>query len=263
MPDVDLEVSIHSIDLPRLSPYSRDYAGYDIKTGSMDIDSQLKIVDSQINDRIKLTLYKIAIEISEQEKAAKTDSSLSIGLPAALSMMKDSKGNIRLDLPIEGDLNDPQFNFGPVIRSALAKALTQASTAYLTYAIQPYGVALLVTKIAGKMVTHVNFDPLVFELGTTTPPEALHDYLEKISNVMKNRPALDLTICGIATQEELKTLSKTAKPGEALLDLASARAFAIKDLLIEKYGIEERRLLVCRPEIDEKPEARPRVEISI
>jgi hypothetical protein len=262
-PDVNLEASIHSIDLPRLNPYSRDYAGYDIKTGSMDIDSKLKIVDSQINDRIRLTLHKIAIEVSDQEKAAKTDAALTIGLPAALSMMKDSKGNVKLDLPIEGDLNDPQFNFAPAIRSALGKALTQASSAYLVYAIQPYGVALLVTKMAGKMVTRVNFDPLVFEPGSTAPPEALYDYLEKISTVMKNRPALELRVCGIATQEELNKLSKTANPDEALTELASSRAFAIKDLLIEKYGIEEKRLLGCRPEIDEKPEASPRVEISM
>lgn len=262
-PDVDLEASIHSLDLPRLNPYSREYAGYDIKTGSMDIDSKLKIVDSRINDRIRLTLHKVAIEVSDQEKAAKTDAALTIGLPTALSMMKDSKGNIKLDLPIEGDLNDPQFNFGPAIRSALGKALTQASTAYLVYAVQPYGVALLVTKMAGKMVTRVNFDPLVFEPGATAPPEALYDYLEKISTVMKNRPALELRVCGIATQEELKKLSKSANPDEALTELASARAFAVKDLLIEKYGIEKKRLLGCRPEIDEKPEARPRVEISM
>ena len=62
---------------------------------------------------------------------------------------------------------------------------------------------------------------------------------------------------------ELKKLSKTANPNEALTELASSRAFAIKDLLIEKYGIEEKRLLGCRPEIDAKPEARPRVEISM
>lgn len=80
---------------------------------------------------------------------------------------------------------------------------------------------------------------------------------------MKNRPALELRVCGIATQEELKNLSKSANPDEALTELASARAFAVKDLLIEKYGIEKKRLLGCRPEIDEKPEARPRVEISM
>ncbi len=263
IPDVDLKNTIRSIDLTRLSPYSRRYAGYDIKAGTMDIDSKLKITNSEINDRIQLTLHKASIEISDKEKAAHTDEALTIGLAAALSMMKDSKGNIKLDLPIKGDLNDPQFDFGPAIRSALAKALTQTSTAYLVYAIQPYGAALLVSKIAGKMVTRVKFDPLIFEPGVSTPAESMNDYLEKISTVMKNRPELELSVCGFATADEKKQLKYKSEPEQALKELASTRAYAIKDLLISKYGIDASRLLACSPDIDSAVEAKPRVEISM
>jgi hypothetical protein len=263
IPDVDLKSSIRSIDLTRLSPYSRRYAGYDIKAGTMDIDSKLKITNSQIDDRIQLTLHKASIEVSDKEKASQTDEALNIGLPAALSMMKDSKGNIKLDLPIKGDLNDPQFDFGPAIRSALAKALTQTSTAYVAYAIQPYGLALLVTKVAGKIVTRVEFDPLLFEPGAGTPPESLNDYLEKISTVMKNRPGLELRVCGFATADEKKHLKDKAEPEQALKELASTRAYAIKDLLIGQYAIDASRLLACSPDIDPGPEAKPRVELSM
>lgn len=263
IPDVDLKASVNSINLTQLSPYSSEYAGYNIMTGSMDVSSQLKIDNKHVNDRIRVELHKIEIGIADQEKAGKTDSSLSIGLPAALAMLKDSNGNIKLDLPIEGNLDDPEFDYGPTLRAALAKALTNASTAYLAYAVQPYGAALLVSRIAGKMVTQVAFDPVVFEPGSKTVPATSTDYLEKISTLLKNRPGIELQICGVATMNEIKNPPKDIPLKEALTELAGARAFAIKDILIEKYGIEEKRLLTCLPTIDEKAEAKPRVDIKM
>ena len=208
IPDVDMDASVNSIDLTRLSPYSSEYAGYNITTGSMDVSSKLKIENKHIKDRIQLELHKIDIGISNQEKASKTDTSLSIGLPAALAMLKDSNGNIKLDLPIEGDLDDPEFDYGPTVRAALAKALTNASTAYLAYAVQPYGAALLVTRIAGKMVTQVAFDPITFEPGSKTIPASSTEYLDKISTLMKSRPGIELQLCGIATMNEFKNPPK-------------------------------------------------------
>jgi hypothetical protein len=262
IPDTNMDASINSIDLTRLSPYSSEYAGYNIITGSMDVSSKLKIENKHIKDRIKLELHKIDIGISDQEKAGKTDSSLSIGLPAALAMLKDSNGNIKLDLPIEGDLDDPEFDYGPTVRAALAKALTNASTAYLAYAVQPYGAALLVTRIAGKMVTQVAFDPVDFEPGSKTLPASSSEYLEKISTLLKSRPGIELQICGVATMTEFKEPPKDVPLEDALTKLAGARAFAIKDALI-KNGVEEGRLLTCLPAIDKKADAKPRVDIKM
>ena len=262
IPDVDMDASVNSIDLTRLSPYSSEYAGYNITTGSMDVSSKLKIENKHIKDRIQLELHKIDIGISNQEKASKTDTSLSIGLPAALAMLKDSNGNIKLDLPIEGDLDDPEFDYGPTVRAALAKALTNASTAYLAYAVQPYGAALLVTRIAGKMVTQVAFDPITFEPGSKTIPASSTEYLDKISTLMKSRPGIELQLCGIATMNEFKNPPKDVPLDDALTGLAGARAFAIKDALI-KNGVEEGRLLTCLPVIDKKPDATPRVDIKM
>jgi len=262
IPDANMVASINSIDLTRLSPYSSEYAGYNIMTGSLDVSSKLKIDNKHIKDRIKLELHKIDIGISDQEKAGKTDSSLSIGLPAALAMLKDSSGNIKLDMPIEGDLDDPEFDYGPTVRAALAKALTNASTAYLAYAVQPYGAALLVTRIAGKMVTQVAFDPVVFEPGLKTLPASSSEYLEKISTLLKSRPGIELQICGVATMTEFKEPPKNIPLEDALTELASARAFAIKDALIQ-HGVEEGRLLTCLPNIDKKPDAKPRVDIKM
>jgi hypothetical protein len=262
IPDVNMDASVNSIDLTRLSPYSSEYAGYSIITGSMDVSSKLKIDNKHIKDRIQLELHKIAIGVTDQEKAGKTDASLSIGLPAALAMLKDSNGNIKLDLPIEGNLDDPEFDYAPTVRAALAKALTNASTAYLAYAVQPYGAALLVTRIAGKLVTHVAFDPIIFEPGSKTIPASSTDYLEKINTLLKSRPGIELQICGVATMNELKEPPKDIPLEDALTELASARAFAIKDALIQ-YGAEESRLLTCLPAIDKKADAKPRVDIKM
>jgi hypothetical protein len=48
---------------------------------------------------------------------------------------------------------------------------------------------------------------------------------------------------------------------ETLLKLAEQRADRIEDLLVGQHGIKDKRVFICKPEIDNEPEAKPRVEL--
>ena len=46
-----------------------------------------------------------------------------------------------------------------------------------------------------------------------------------------------------------------------MLALAEQRANRIEDILVSRHGIKDKRIFICNPEIDDHPEAKPRVEI--
>jgi hypothetical protein len=283
IPDAQIQTSLSGVNLTRVNPYSKQYSGYQVKNGSMNLDSDLKIQNSNIDETIKLKLKNLELEVFDKEKAAETDASLAIGLPAALGLLKDSNDDIKLNLPIKGDLKDPKFDFSDAIRVVLGKALTKASTTYVAYALQPWGAALLVKDVAGKMVTQVNLDPVVYEPASIESPENTTLYLKKISELMRSRPGIELKICGQATEADRMMLATRAieekrylRKGEptleqareliqdsALIDLAEERMFAIKDILIEQQQIPQDRLQTCLPKLDANVEALPRVDLKI
>jgi hypothetical protein len=283
IPDASLKTKISGVNLTRISAYAVDWSGYLINNGSMNLESDLKIENNIIDETIRLKLHNLELEVGDQEKASATDAKLAIGLPAALSLLKDSKDDIKLNLPITGDLTDPNFDFSHAITVVLSKALTKGTTAYAAYALQPWGAALIVKDVAGKLVTQVNLDPIFYEPGAIELKSDMALYLEKISGLMKERPGVELNICARATEADRKAMArrildekrylKKDEPtleqarevvaDDILLTLAEDRMFSIKDILIEQHEIPQHRLQTCLPKLDANIDAAPMVDLQI
>jgi hypothetical protein len=285
IPDVDLENSIRGVNLTRVSPYSTKFAGYDITNGSMNVDSSLTIQDNQINDTVKLKISNLDMNVSNQEKAAEIDAKLAIGLPRALGLLKDSNDDIKLNLPITGDLSDPSFDFSHAITVVVSKALAKGATAYAAYALQPWGAALLVKEVAGKMVTQVQLDPITYEPSSPDLPESAALYLQKISELLSARPGMELKICALGNEadrnafieqefkkkggdvmgdkEAAKLRGSIQVEDERLTSLAQQRMFNIKDTLIEKHKIPQDRIQTCLVKMSKDPASESVVNLQI
>jgi len=283
IPDASLKTKISGVNLTRISAYAVDWSGYLINNGSMNLESDLKIENNIIDETIRLKLHNLELEVGDQEKASATDAKLAIGLPAALSLLKDSKDDIKLNLPVTGDLTDPNFDFSHAITVVLSKALTKGTTAYAAYALQPWGAALIVKDVAGKLVTQVSLDPIFYEPGVIELKSDMALYLEKISGLMKERPGVELNICASATEADRKAMAriildekrylKKDEPtleqarevvaDDILITLAEDRMFSIKDILIEQHEIPQHRLQTCLPKLDANIDAAPMVDLQI
>ncbi len=71
------------------------------------------------------------IVLRDFELGEKVESPEAFNLPygIAIALLKDSEGKIDVDLPVEGDVNDPKFRIGGVIVKALVNLLTKIVTA--------------------------------------------------------------------------------------------------------------------------------------
>jgi hypothetical protein len=108
----------------------------------------------------------------------------------AISLLKDSSGNIDIDLPVEGDVNDPTFRIGGVIMKALANLITSIVTS-------PF-------RLLGRLVglgDSEDFDQIYFTTGRAdlAPPE--REKVAKIADALVMRPNLALTIHGVTNTE--------------------------------------------------------------
>ena len=270
-PGVDLALQLEGIALTQLSPYMADAMGYVLESGHLDADSTLKLDSGQLDASNTLTIRELELTPAGNESGKSLDALLAVPLNTALDMLRDRHNTIVLDLPVSGDMDQPDFDISDVINTAMGAAIKQGSLSYLTMALQPYGSLITVARLAGEHVSRVRLKPVTFGPGSVVHMEESYDYLEKVAGILKNRPGVNVKICGLAVDEDrpeiaLKPASKDREDPEGeqkLLTLAKQRAAAVKDHLVEEHGVTASRLVACQPHIGEDNEDVPRVDLLI
>jgi len=126
-----------------------------------------------------------------------------------------------------------------------------------------------------NLATAMNFDPLVFEPGSSKLTSAHQAQLAKLAELLVERPAVHLTLCGFTNIKDRDKLfseiidpKKTPKPPSAerlkqLKQLAGGRQQNTKDQLVTVGKITHDRLILCEPEHSDDAESLGGVEISI
>ncbi len=177
---VDIKVRANGVELTGLSAYSTKYTGYPITKGTLTVDVHYLL------DQQKLTAEN-HIFIAELTFGDKVENSTATNLPIrlAVSLLKNSRGEIDLRVPVSGSLSDPSFSIGSVILHAFTNLIAKAATA-------PF--SLLASAFGGNPSEdygHILFDP-----GRATLKPTAQQKLDTLAKAMQDRPALRLSITG-------------------------------------------------------------------
>lgn len=97
--------NFHLSDLNILSRY---YVGFPILTGDMYYQGKTVITARQLTSENKLIVRNAKL-------GKKSGGLMNLPLKLALYLLKDVHGDITLDLPVKGDLNDPKINIGKLV----------------------------------------------------------------------------------------------------------------------------------------------------
>lgn len=182
----DIEMEFRNLDMTTLSPYAVRFAGYEIAAGRMSLDLQYKIKDSKLVGENKVLLNKV-----ELGKKVDSPGALDLPLQLALSVLKDSNGLIDIGVPVSGNLDDPNFDYGAVIAKAIANLLGGIVTA-------PFrALAALFGGNDDKTIDTIVFDPGAHQLA---PPE--QQKLETVGKALKARPQLLLKVAPVYAPEQ-------------------------------------------------------------
>ncbi|WP_455210235.1 DUF748 domain-containing protein [Kaarinaea lacus] len=264
--DADIKVDINALDLVMFSPYSVSAAGYKVRSGRVNVSLMGEIDDDAVKANTKIVAQRLNLDATSDEARGKSAQKLGIGMPidAALAMMKDKKGNISIDVPVSGNLQDPNFAFGPAFRGAMTQAIKKASITYAAYALQPYGSILFGAQMLNKAMA-LRLESVRFDAGEDELDDRAKKYLEKIASLMNDRPGISLTLCGNATVSDRNELRSrnVNKLEEELITLAEQRGDNIRNYLISEHGIAADRFFDCQPEVTNDKSAQPEVRLGL
>ena len=177
----DISAEAKDIELTRLSPYAIKYAGYAIERGKLSMTVKYHIENGKLDAQNRLFLDQLTF-------GEKVDSPTATSLPVrlAVSLLKNSRGEINLNLPITGSLSDPQFSIGGVIWNAIVNILTRAVSAPFSLIASAVG-----SSGGAEQLGYVEFAPGVSDLSSDAKKK-----LDTLAKALADRPQLKLDIIG-------------------------------------------------------------------
>ncbi len=181
---VDIKAKADAIELTGVSPYTIKYTGYPIVKGTLTVDVHYLL------DAGKLTADN-HIFIDQLTFGDHVDSPDATNLPIrlAVSLLKNSKGQIDVRIPISGSLSDPQFSIGSIILGAFMNLIVKAATAPFSLLASAFGS--VTGGGAPQDLAYIEFTP---GYSTLTPDS--QQKLDTVAKALADRTALKLNIEG-------------------------------------------------------------------
>jgi len=176
----NIDVAFRNVEMTTLSPYSATFAGRKIASGRLDLSLQYKIE----NDALKGNNMIVLRDFTLGERVKSLDAK-DLPLDLAVALLKDSEGKIDLAVPVEGDVDNPEFSISGVVMNAIGNVLGKLVSA----PFRALGAAL-----GGGddgAADAVSFDP---GRSALAPPE--QEKLKKLASALAKRPELRLTVHG-------------------------------------------------------------------
>jgi outer membrane protein OmpA-like peptidoglycan-associated protein len=239
---VDLRARFTGMDLGPTSPYAGKYVGYTIEKGKLSFDLKYLINKGKLESENKIFIDQFTF-------GEKVDSPTATSLPVRLgvALLKDRNGEIHLDLPVTGSIDDPKFSIWGIILQVIRNLITKAVTSPFALLGAAFG--------GGEELQYVEFDP-----GRATVPAEGAKKLDALAKALTEKPSLKLDITGYvdmeADREGLKQyLLQRKVKAEKLNDLVKkgASASPVDDIIVAPDEYEKYLTLAYRAEKFPKP----------
>lgn len=208
---LDLKAEVSGVDLVPFSPYSGKYAGYAIEKGKLSLNVAYKLENRKLSAENKVFIDQLTFgEKVESPDATKLPVNL------AIALLKNNRGEIDLNLPISGSLDDPEFSVGGLIVKVIVNLFVKAVTSPFALLGSMFG--------GGEELSSIEFAP-----GYAGVDAAGQKRLEALAKALVERDSLKLEVTGRADPELDREGVKRAAVERA------AKAEKLKDL-VKKGG---------------------------
>jgi hypothetical protein len=250
---VDLTVELRDFVVPRANPYLDLYTGWTATRGSLSLTGTYTLNGTRLETRHDVVVRDLDLDpVDTRDEVERR-----VGLPFGLlvSLLKDSRGTIKLSVPVAGDLSKREFDF----QDAMWSAVRALSLRLVALPFSRIG-SLFVSddsKVEAVAITPVMFDP-----GTAQLAAGMDAHLQKIGGFMRDTPAVKLAIKPIFTQADADALKAGTDPADAMHALGEQRLAAVRETL-GRAGVDAARLpgrVPRRPLVEGA--GTPRVELN-
>ncbi len=224
----NMKIKFKDIELSPVTPYSSRYVGHPIMKGKLTFDVAYLIDKRKLDAQNKVFIDQLTfgdrVESPDAIKAPVT---------MAVALLKDRNGQINLDIPISGSLDDPKFSVWPVIWQIIVNIITKAATAPFTLLASLIG--------GGEELSFIEFDD-----GSALVTEPNQQKIKSLVKALYERPNLKMDIEGYVDMEKDKDGIKKSEFNRKV------KAQKLKDMLSQGKPAEPIDQVQVQPQEYEK-----------
>ncbi|WP_419764673.1 MAG: DUF748 domain-containing protein [Arcobacter sp.] len=231
----DVNLIFKNIAIKNFTPYSGKFAGRELEKGKLNLNLQYNISKSNIDAKNSVIITDI-----ELGKKIESPDAVSLPLELGIALLEDSDGVIDIDLPITGNLDDPQFSIAPIIWKVFTNLIIKAVSS-------PFSFLASLLGIDAEEIKSVEFiygESILIDSEKETLDNIAKAFAKRPNLALKVEPSYDINKDKSALQalklESLLTLDmKKIKDGDKYLLALENRYIQSKEEISLKKVKEE------------------------
>jgi hypothetical protein len=224
--NLDLAGKLTDFPLPRVNPYSNQLIGWIARRGAFGAAVRYRVTDNKMEGTNDLLIGQPEYVPSRSGDEVRER----VGVPFGLltSLLKNAKGEIRLSVPVSGDLGSRQLDLTDAFWAAVRE------TAISVMALPVSWVGKIFYTEDARIET-VQIWPVYFEAGTTRFARDFDRHADRLATFLRDAPGVTLAMKAVHTVEDIAALRREAvrrrldaaarEPGQTA-ETVAARLFA-------------------------------------
>lgn len=183
--NMDINYELYSTQLSPFSPFSQTYVARPLTNGDLIYVNSTTIRENHLQSENHVVLDNLSF-------GQKTDYDGIYNLPIklAVGLLKDKNQDIVLDIPIEGELDDPEYKYSKAIWTAVKNIVLNIVSAPFKFVGSQFG-------IDEEKLKQLNFGLLQMKISKSHESQ-----LDDIAKVLSNRPELNIEFIRTTRQFE-------------------------------------------------------------
>lgn len=224
--NVDLEGKLTDFPLPRVNPYANKLIGWIARRGAFATTVHYRVTDNVLTATNEVVLGQPDFAPSRSGDEVRDRVGVPFGL--LVGLLKNAKGEVRLSVPVTGNLASRQFD----LTDAFWEAARKAAISVMALPVSWVG-KIFYTEDA--RVETIQIWPVYFLPGTTRFAEGFDRHAERLGGFLRDAPGVNLAMKSVLTVDDIAALKRDVvrqrveaaareTPGGA--EAAAARLFA-------------------------------------
>ncbi len=222
----ELDGKLTDFPLTRVNPYSSKLIGWVARRGAFGATVHYRVIDNRIEATNDLLIGQPEYAPSRGGDEVRDRVGVPFGL--LVSLLKNVRGEIRLAVPVSGDLASRQFDLSDAFWAAVRE------TAISVMALPVSWVGKIFYTEDARIET-VQIWPVYFEAGGTTFARGFDEHADRLAGFLRDAPGVTLAMKPVLTVDDIEALKREAvrqridaaarEPGQTAAAVA-ARLFA-------------------------------------
>jgi hypothetical protein len=196
---LDLNGELQGFAVPRTNPYLVERVAWEARNGWLSTTFRCRIDGDALDARTEIKLNRLEVA----RAGARDEAQARIGLPLGMivALMKDSRGDIHVTLPVSGRLSDPRFDLSDAIWSTVRNVAIKAITAPVSWIGR-------VQLDGDSRIQRIDVDPIPFAPGRAALTPEAREQVTRVAAFLEQAPEMRMALTPIVSFRDRAALGQ-------------------------------------------------------